>query len=833
MEPTDLTQVMGEPDIEIEIEDPEKVTVGIGDMEIVIDPDAESSDDFNANLAEEMGEEDLQNISTDLLSDYEDDLASRKDWMQTYVDGLDLLGLKLEERTEPWPGACGVHHPLLTEALVKFQSETIMETFPARGPVKTQIIGEQTTEKKEAANRVKADMNYQLTEKMVEYRPEHERMLWGLGLSGNAFKKVYYDPSLERQVSIFIPAEDIVVPYGASDLETAERVTHVMRKTSNDLKKLQVSGFYRDIELEEPSGYLDEVEKKIAEKMGLSASYDDRYKILEMHVDLDLPGYEDKDKDGKPTGIALPYVVTLEKSTGEVLAIRRNYHPDDDLKRKRNHFVHYGYVPGFGFYCFGLIHLVGAFAKSGTSLIRQLVDAGTLSNLPGGFKTKGLRVKGDDTPISPAEFRDVDVPSGSIKDNIMPLPYKEPSQVLYSLLGTIVDEGRRFASAADLKISDMSAQSPVGTTLAILERALKVMSAVQARVHYSMRQEFKLLKDIIRDYTPDKYNYKPETASPMVKKSDYDMVEVLPVSDPNSSTMAQKVVQYQAVMQMAQAAPQIYDLPRLHRQMLDVLGIKDAAKLVPLEEDQKPKDPLTENMNALKVKPMKAFMYQDHDAHILSHMNFLNDPIVGQLLAQNPKAKLIATNLQAHVAEHLGFKYSMDIQKRVGAPLPKPDSDLPEDMELEVSRLIAQASSQLSQNNMAQVAQQKAQQKAQDPIIQMQQQELALKAQDAMRKAQKDQADVALKQAQIAVEQERIASQERQAQLNTLAKAATDDAKLEEKQSSQVVKALVEEQKIENQADNAIAQTILQQAMNQPDEQPTQQPPTPTEEPKE
>jgi len=826
MEPTDLTQAMGEPDIEIEIEDPEKVTVGIGDMEIVIDPDAESDDDFNANLAEDMSDEELQTISTDLLNDFEEDLSSRKDWMQTYVDGLDLLGLKLEERTEPWPGACGVHHPLLTEALVKFQSETIMETFPAQGPVKTQIIGEQTREKKEAANRVKADMNYQLTEKMVEYRPEHERMLWGLGLSGNAFKKVYYDPSLERQVSIFIPAEDIVVPYGASDLETAERVTHVMRKTPNDLKKLQVSGFYKDTELEEPTDYLDEVEKKIAEKMGFSASHDDRYKILEMHVDLDLPGYEDKDKDGKTTGIALPYVVTLEKGTGTILAIRRNYHPDDDLKKKRNHFVHYGYVPGFGFYCFGLIHLVGAFAKSGTSLIRQLVDAGTLSNLPGGFKTKGLRVKGDDTPISPAEFRDVDVPSGSIKDNIMPLPYKEPSQVLFSLLGTIVDEGRRFASAADLKISDMSAQSPVGTTLAILERALKVMSAVQARVHYSMRQEFKLLKDIIRDYTPDKYNYKPETASPVVKRSDYDMVEVLPISDPNSSTMAQKVVQYQAVMQMAQAAPQIYDLPRLHRQMLDVLGIKDAAKLVPLEDDQKPKDPLTENMNALKVKPMKAFMYQDHDAHILSHMNFLNDPIVGQLLAQNPKAKLIATNLQAHVAEHLGFKYRMDIEKRVGAPLPKPDSDLPEDMELEVSRLIAQASSQLSQNNMAQVAQQKAQQKAQDPIIQMQQQELALKAQDAMRKAQKDQADIALKQAQIAVEQERIASQERQAQLNTLAKAATDDAKLEEKQSSQVVKALVEEQKIENQADNAIAQTLLQQALNQqPTEQPTEPPP--------
>ena len=828
MEPVDPKNMgLGEPDIEIEIEDPEKVSIEMGGLEIEIEPGKESNEDFNANLAEDMEEEELAMLSEDLLGDFNDDIASRRDWMQTYVDGLDLLGLKLEERTEPWPGACGVHHPLLTEALVKFQSETIMETFPAQGPVKTQIIGENTREKKEAASRVRADMNYQLTEKMVEYRPEHERMLWGLGLSGNAFKKVYYDPSLERQVSIFIPAEDIVVPYGASDLETSERVTHVMRKTPNDLKKLQVSGFYRDIDLEEPSDYLDEIEKKIAEKMGFSASYDDRYKILEMHVDLNLAGYEDKDKKGKETGIALPYVVTIDKGSSEILSIRRNYQPDDDLKKKRNHFVHYGYVPGFGFYHFGLIHLVGAFAKSGTSLIRQLVDAGTLSNLPGGFKTKGLRVKGDDTPISPAEFRDVDVPSGSIKDNIMTLPYKEPSQVLYTLLGTIVDEGRRFASAADLKISDMSAQSPVGTTLAILERSLKVMSAVQARVHYSMRQEFKLLKDIIKDYTPDKYSYKPESGSPMVKRSDYDMVEVLPVSDPNSSTMAQKVVQYQAVMQMAQAAPQIYNMPQLHRQMLDVLGIKDAAKLVPLEDDEKPKDPLTENMNALKLKPMKAFMYQDHDAHILSHMNFLNDPIVGQLLAQNPKAKLIATALQAHVAEHLGFKYRLDIEKRVGAPLPKPDSELPEDMELEVSRLIAQASTQLSQNNMAQQAQQKAQQKAQDPIIQMQQQELQIKAQDAQRKAQKDQADVALKQAQIAVEQERIASQERQAQLNTLAKAATDDAKLEEKQSSQVVKALVEEQKMENKSDDAIAQTLLQSVVNQPEE------PTSPQEPKE
>jgi hypothetical protein len=831
IEPTDMSQMTATPDIEVEIEDPEKVTIGIGGMEIEIDPDAESSEDFNANLAEDMSEEELQEMATDLLSDYEDDLSSRKDWMQTYVDGLDLLGLKMEERTEPWPGACGVHHPLLTEALVKFQSETIMETFPAQGPVKTQIIGEDTREKKEAANRVKADMNYQLTEKMVEYRPEHERMLWGLGLSGNAFKKVYYDPNLERQVSIFVPAEDIVVPYGASDLETSERVTHVMRKTPNDLKKLQVSGFYRDIELEGPTDYLDEIEKKIAEKMGFSATHDDRYKILEMHVDLDLPGYEDKDKKGKETGIALPYVVTIEKSTSEILSIRRNYQPEDEIKTKRNHFVHYGYVPGFGFYCFGLIHLIGAFAKSGTSLIRQLVDAGTLSNLPGGFKTKGLRVKGDDTPISPAEFRDVDVPSGSIKDNIMPLPYKEPSNVLYTLLGNIVDEGRRFASAADLKISDMSANSPVGTTLAILERTLKVMSAVQARVHYSMRQEFKLLKNIIRDYTPDKYNYKPESGTPMVKKSDYDMVEVLPISDPNSSTMAQKVVQYQAVMQMAQAAPQIYDLPRLHRQMLDAMGIKDAAKLVKLEDDEKPKDPVSENMNALKVKPLKAFLHQDHDAHILTHTTFLNDPTMAQIIGQNPQARAIAAALQAHIAEHFGFKYRVQIEQQLGAPLPKPNAEIPEEYEAQISRLVAQAAQQLSQNNLTAAAQKKAQQQAQDPIIQMQQQELQIKAQDAARKTQKDQADIAVKQAQIAVEQERIASQERQAQLNTLAKAVTDDAKLEEKQSSQMIKAMVDEQKAENQADNALAQSLIQQAINTPDEQPTQQPPP--EEPKE
>jgi hypothetical protein len=630
-----------EPAIEIEIEDPESISIKAGDLEIVLEKE-DMDDEFNENLAENLDDDVLTELAGDLLGEYQSDIDSRKDWVQTYVDGLELLGLKIEERTEPWPGACGVYHPLLSEAIVKFQSETIMETFPAAGPVKTSILGQETREKVEAAQRVKEDMNYQLTEVMVEYRPEHERMLWGLGLSGNAFKKVYFDPNLGRQISLFVPAEDIVVPYGASSLETSERVTHVMRKTKNELRKLQVMGFYKDVELDDPTDTLDEIEKKIAEQMGFKASQDDRYKLLEMHVYLDLPGYEDKDEKGKETGIALPYVVTIEKGTETVLAIRRNYHADDPNKQKRDHFVHYGYVPGFGFYCFGLIHLIGAFAKSGTSILRQLVDAGVLSNLPGGFKTKGLRVKGDDTPIAPAEFRDVDVASGTIKDNIMTLPYKEPSQVLYTLLGTIVDEGRRFASAADLKVSDMSSQSPVGTTLAILERTLKVMSAVQARVHYAMKQEFKLLKNIIRDYTPEDYEYDPVEGPPRAKRSDYDMVEVLPVSDPNSATMSQKVVQYQAALQLAQSAPQLYDLPLLHRQMLEVLGIRNASKLVPIEDDLKPTDPVSENMDALNEKPLKAFIYQDHAAHITVHMTMLQDPVTMQILQQNPKAQSIS-----------------------------------------------------------------------------------------------------------------------------------------------------------------------------------------------
>jgi hypothetical protein len=747
-----------EPAIEIEIEDPESVSIKAGDLEIVLEKE-DMDDEFNENLAENLDDDVLTELAGDLLGEYQSDIDSRKDWVQTYVDGLELLGLKIEERTEPWPGACGVYHPLLSEAIVKFQSETIMETFPAAGPVKTSILGQETREKVEAAQRVKEDMNYQLTEVMVEYRPEHERMLWGLGLSGNAFKKVYFDPNLDRQVSLFVPAEDIVVPYGASSLETSERVTHVMRKTKNELRKLQVMGFYKDVELDDPTDTLDEIEKKIAEQMGFKASQDDRYKLLEMHVYLDLPGYEDKDEKGKETGIALPYVVTIEKGTETVLAIRRNYHADDPNKQKRDHFVHYGYVPGFGFYCFGLIHLIGAFAKSGTSILRQLVDAGVLSNLPGGFKTKGLRVKGDDTPIAPAEFRDVDVASGTIKDNIMTLPYKEPSQVLYTLLGTIVDEGRRFASAADLKVSDMSSQSPVGTTLAILERTLKVMSAVQARVHYAMKQEFKLLKNIIRDYTPEDYEYDPVEGPPRAKRSDYDMVEVLPVSDPNSATMSQKVVQYQAALQLAQSAPQLYDLPLLHRQMLEVLGIRNASKLVPIEDDLKPTDPVSENMDALNEKPLKAFIYQDHAAHITVHMSMLQDPVTVQILQQNPKAQSIAAAFMAHIMEHFAFQYRKNIEDKLGVPYPDPNEEMSEDMEVEISRLAAAGAQKLLQANQAMMAQQQAQQAAQDPIVQMQQQELQLKAAEVQRKAAKDQMDAQLRMQQQQIEQQRIATQ--------------------------------------------------------------------------
>jgi len=746
------------PDLEIIIE---------GEESDVEEVEEDEDDEFNANLADEMDEKELTSLVGDLLSDFNEDISARKDWIQTYVDGLELLGLKVEDRTEPWPGACGVYHPLLSEALVKFQAETMMSTFPAAGPVKTQIIGKETSEKKDASVRVAADMNYQLTDVMAEYRPEHERMLWGLGLSGNAFKKVYYDPNLGRQVSIFVPAEDVVVPYGASNLQSAERVTHVMRKTPNELKKLQAAGFYRDEDLGDPTNTFDEVEKKIAEKMGFRASSDDRFKILEMHVDIDLPGFEDKDDDDEETGIALPYVITIEKGTETVLAIRRNWHPDDNTKQKRNHFVHYSYIPGFGFYAFGLIHLIGAFAKSGTSIIRQLVDAGTLSNLPGGFKTKGLRVKGDDTPIAPAEFRDVDVASGTIKDNIMTLPYKEPSQVLYTLLGTIVDEGRRFAGAADLQVSDMSANSPVGTTLAILERTLKVMSAVQARIHYAMKQEFILLRDIIRDYTPESYDYEPEDGTPRAKKGDYDLVTVIPVSDPNASTMAQKVVQYQAVMQLAQGAPQLYDMPYLHRQMLEVLGIPNAEKLVKLDDEEKPRDPVSENMSILNGKPVKAFIYQDHEAHITVHTSAMQDPKIAKLMGQNPQAQSIMAAGAAHVQEHLAFAYRKQLEEQAGVPYPAPDAEMSEETETQVSRLAAAAAQQLLQKNQAEAAQQQAQQAQQDPIVQMQQKEIEIKQQE-----------VQIKQQELQIKQQEAQARQQLAQQDSQLKQqkATDDA---------------------------------------------------------
>jgi hypothetical protein len=778
---------MEEEPLEIAIEDPESVEIGIDGMPILrIEKTEEDEDEFGENIAEDMSEQDLQSLASELISDFDDDVSSRKDWMQTYVDGLELLGMKIEERTEPWEGACGVYHPLLSEALVKFQSETMMETFPAAGPVKIEIIGRETPEKKDAAERVKEDMNYQLTDVMKEYRPEHERMLWGLGLSGNAFKKVYYDPNLERQASIFVPAEDIVVPYGASNIETSERVTHVMRKTKNELIKLQVAGFYREVDLGDPVNALDEVEKKIAEKMGFRATSDDRFKLLEMHVSLDLPGHEHKDDKGKLTGIALPYVVTIEKGTNNVLAIRRNWEPTDDTHAKRNHFVHYGYIPGFGFYCFGLIHLIGAFAKSGTSILRQLVDAGTLSNLPGGFKTRGLRVKGDDTPIAPGEFRDVDVPSGTMRDNILPLPYKEPSQTLYQLMNQIIDEGRRFAAAADMKVSDMSANSPVGTTLAILERTLKVMSAVQARIHYAMKQEFRLLKKIIADYTPDEYTYEPIEGSRRAKKSDYDQVNVIPVSDPNAATMSQKVVQYQAALQLAQTAPQLYDLPLLHRQMLDVLGIKNYAKLVPSQDDKKPMDPVTENQNVLMMKPVKAFLYQDHQAHIAVHMGAMQDPKIQQLVGMNPMAQQIQAAMMAHVNEHIGYEYRKQMEMRMGMELP-PDNEqyeeegIPEHLEVRISQLAAQATQQLLQQNQQEAQAQQNAQAAQDPLVQMQQMELQLKQADLQLKQQKLQVDAAAKEDQLQIERDRIEAQKEIAGMQVGAKTAKDKADLEAK----------------------------------------------------
>lgn len=800
-----------EPELEIEIVDPEMVTLDDGSVEITLIPDANVADmaDFDANLAEFLDDGQLNSLANDLVGYITSDIDGRKEWADTFVKGLDVLGFKYEERTDPWEGACGVYSNVLAEAAIRFQAEAMSETFPAAGPVKVKVLGEETKEKLEAAQRVKSDMNYELTERMVEYRSEHERMLYSLGLAGSAFKKVYFDPNLGRQVAIYIPAEDVIVPYGASHIETAERVTHVMRKTKNEMRKLQAAGFYRDVELGDPEPYHSDIEERKAEEGGYSLNDDDRFAIYEIHADLVIEGIDEEDD------IAKPYVVTIERGTNEVLSIRRNWNPDDSLTLKRQHFVHYVYVPGFGFYGLGLIHIIGGYAKAGTSLIRQLVDAGTLSNLPGGLKSRGLRIKGDDTPIEPGEWKDVDVPSGSIRDNIMPLPYKEPSQTLLALLNQITTEGRRLGAISDMNISDMSANAPVGTTLALLERTLKPMAAVQARVHYAMKQEFKMLKAIMAEYASPEYSYQPHRGEVSARQADYMMVDVIPVSDPNSSTMAQRVVQYQAVLQMAQAAPQIYDLPQLHRQMIEVLGVKNADKLVPTKDDAKPTDPVSENMDALIGKPIKAFIYQDHDAHIATHTAFMQDPMIAQTIGQNPQAQQIMMSLQAHIAEHLGFSYRKQLEEKLGAPLPAPGEELPEDIEVQLSRLVAQAGAQLTQAHQQQAAQKQAQQQAQDPMFQLQQAELQIKAQEAQRKAQKDVADLQL----------RAAEQQRKAQKDQT-DAALEAQKLQIDQTELAVEAQKDGIKLKQarqQADREFEMEVMREMQNRQNQGPTRE----------
>jgi len=742
--------------IEIEMEEDTGSIVNMlpdGSAEILMGKatDEEEESDFESNLAEHIDEGALNTLASDLIELFEADMVARKDWADTFVKGLEVLGFKYEERTEPWDDACGVYSTVLAEAAIRFQAETMSETFPAAGPVKTKILGKVTKEKEQAAERVGSDMNYQLTERMVEYRPEHERMLYSLGLAGSAFKKVYFDPLIGRQASVYLPAEDVVVPYGASHIDTAERITHVMRKTKNEMEKLIASGFYRDVDLGDPQSFPTDVEKKKAEEGGYTIQNDERYTLLEISVDMLIEGVDDEEDE-----LPKPYVITIDRGTEEVLAVRRNWEEDDSLRLKNNHFVHYVYVPGFGFYGLGLIHIIGGYSRAGTSIIRQLVDAGTLSNLPGGLKARGLRVKGDDTPINPGEFRDVDVPSGSIKDNIMMLPYKEPSQTLLALLQRITEEGRRLGAISDMNVSDMSANAPVGTTLALLERTLKPMAAVQARVHYAMKQEFKLLKKIIAEEAPEDYSYEPETGLSRARKSDYAMVDVIPVSDPNSSTMAQRVVQYQAVFQMSQSAPQIYDLPYLHRQMIEVLGIKNADKIVPTSEDQKPRDPVSENMSALVGKPMKAFIHQDHDAHIATHTSFMQDPMIASTIGQNPQAQQIMASLQAHIAEHLGFSYRKQMEERLGVTLPPPDEPLPDDIEVELSKLIADGGKQLAQQHQQQAAQQQAQQQAADPLFQLEQAKVKVQEMEVSRKVQKDQTDAEIAAAKLVLEKDRV-----------------------------------------------------------------------------
>lgn len=778
-------QAQADPGIEIEIVNPDAVSIETDDGGVIIDFDPEGmmsgGFDHDENLADLMEDRDLFEIATDLVGAFEADKDSRSDWEETYIDGLDLLGLKNEDRTEPWDGACGVFHPVLTEAVIRFQAQAIQEIFPAAGPVKTSVVGSITSDKEEQAGRVRDYLNYLITEKMTEYRSETEKMLFSLPLAGSAFRKVYFDPSLGRPCSMFVPAEDFVVSYGASDLMTCERATHVMRRTSNEVRKLQVSGFYSDIDLPEPSPDTDDIERKYNQLTGGSANYDfdNRHTILEVQAVLDLPGFEDEE-NGTSTGIALPYVVSIDKSSRKVLSIRRNWYENDPMKLKREHFVHYQYLPGLGFYGFGLIHMIGGLAKSATSILRQLVDAGTLSNLPGGLKARGLRIKGDDTPIMPGEFRDVDVPGGAIRDNISFLPYKEPSNVLYQLLGDIVTEGRRFASAGDVKASDMNAEAPVGTTLAILERSMKVMSAVQARLHASMRKELRILSGIVRDFGPTDYPF-AVVGQELVSEDFDDRVDIIPVSDPNAGTMAQRIMQYQAALQLAAQAPQMYDLPLLHRQMLEVLGIRQADKIVPLEDEVEIADPITENMNIINGEPVKAFIYQDHEAHIQSHVALIEDPKIIEIMSRSPTAKASEAAMAAHISEHVAFAYRANIEKELGVPLPGPNEPLPEDIELRLSRLVAPAAAQLTGKDQREAQMEQRMQEAEDPIIQMQQQELQIKQAQAQAKAQSDMAKIQVDLQKAAdkssLEREKLSQQERLERAKLSARIAADNSR--------------------------------------------------------
>ena len=764
----------GEQQIEVEIVNPEQVGISTPDGGVLIDFDPDMGDmmglGHDDNLAEAMDDRDLDSLASELVGSFRSDKESRAGWDRSYVKGLDLLGLKHEDRTTPWDGACGVFHPLLTESVIRFQSQAIQEIFPASGPVKTKVVGVIDNDKEKQAERVQDYLNYLLTEKMTEYRSETEKMLFSLPLAGSAFRKVYYDPNLGRPCSMFVPAEDFVVSYGASDLTTCERSTHVMKKSSNDIRKLQVSGFFRDVDLPSPSPDEDPVERKYNELTGDSNSYDydDRHTLLEMHVNLDLVGFEDTEK-GEETGIALPYVVTIDHSSRTILSIRRNWYEEDAKRLKREHFVHYQYMPGLGFYGFGLIHMIGGLAKSATSLLRQLVDAGTLSNLPGGLKSRGLRIKGDDTPIMPGEFRDVDVPGGTIRDNISFLPYKEPSTVLYQLMGDIVEEGRRFASAGDVKAADMNAEAPVGTTLALLERAMKVMSAVQARLHASMRAELRILTHVVRDFGPSQYPYALK-GEQIVSEDFDDRVDIIPVSDPNAGTMAQRIMQYQAALQLAAQAPEMYDMPLLHRQMLEVLGIRDADKIVPSDADMTPTDPVSENMDLITGKPVKAFVYQDHEAHIQTHMSLMQDPKVMEIMGQSPNAQKAQAELAAHVQEHLAFQYRQNVEKELGVPLPSPEQPLPEDIEYRISQLVAPAAAQLSGKAQQEQEMAQAQEQMQDPLIQIQMQELQIKQADVQRKAEAEMARIQLDMQKA------------------MAKAQLDQAKLQQDKEIQTAK---------------------------------------------